>query len=117
MKEGEKKQERTGSPTHRNTVLPFIDRRTDHRVPNGWLFPMLAAFRASVAWNLEENKFTWIVPLKELLPAVIDDLVRMCVTEHRDNNMGPEWVGKRESAYRACYDQILLCLARSGHSV
>ncbi len=36
------------------------------------------------------------------------------MTEHRDNNMGPEWVGKRESAYRACYDQILLGLARSG---
>ena len=51
---------------------------------------MLAAFMASVARDLEGIKFTWIVPLKELLPAVIDDLVRMCVTEHRDNNMGPE---------------------------
>ncbi len=28
------------------------------------------------ARDLEGNKFTWIVPLKELLPAVIDNLVR-----------------------------------------
>jgi hypothetical protein len=40
----------------------------------------------------------------------------VCVTEHRDNNMRPEWVGNRESSYRQCYDKVLLYLARRGES-
>ena len=41
-------------------------------------------------------------------------LVRVCVTEHRDNNLQPDKVGKRESTYVQCYDKVLLYLLESG---
>ena len=52
--------------------------------------------------------------LAKLVPAVIDDLVGICVTEHRDNNQAPDKIGKRESNYVQCYDKIQLYLLENG---
>ena len=105
---------RAASKKNRNTPLPFISKTMDHRVPKGWLFPMLAAFRANVRWDLETGLFEWKIPLEQIVPEVMPDLAEVCVSEHRDNNMRPEWVGKRVSAYRQCYDKVQLYLARRG---
>jgi hypothetical protein len=104
------KKDRAASPAHKNEPLPFIGGSIDCRVPNGWLFPMLAAFRANVRWDLDKGLFAWKVPLDELLPKVIGDLVRVCVSEHKDNNLRPDQVGKRESTYAQCYDKVSLYL-------
>jgi len=102
---------RAGSKSNRKNVpLVFLNSTMSHRVPNGWLYPMLAAFRANVEWDLQQRKFEWKVPLAKLVPEVIDDLVGVCVTEHRDNNLQPDKVGKRESTYVQCYDKIQLYL-------
>jgi hypothetical protein len=101
---------RAGSEQNRQVPLPFLGEQMNYHVPNGWACPMLAAFRANVDWNLPKRKFEWKVPLEELLPQVIDDLVRVCVTEHRDNNLPPDKVGKRESTYVQCYDKVSLNL-------
>src|SRR5260370_2301136 len=87
---------RAGSQTNRNVPLPFLGEQMAYHVPNGWLYPMLAAFRANVDWDLHRGRFEWKVPLRELVPQVIDDLVRVCVTEHRDNNLQPAKAGKQE---------------------
>jgi AIPR protein len=113
MKTGKK---RAGAKSNRNVPLPFLNSSMNHHVPNGWLYPMLAAFRANVSWDLQQRKFEWKVPLKKLVPAVIDDLVRVCVTEHRDNKLQPDKVGKRESTYVQCYDKVQLYLLESGES-
>jgi hypothetical protein len=105
---------RAGSGGHKNTPLPFIGKTMAYRVPRGWLMPMLAGFRANVDWDLPRMRFQWRIPLETLVEEVIDDLVRVCVVEHRDNNNRPEWVGNRESSYRQCYDRVLLHLARRG---
>jgi len=105
---------RAGAKTNKNILLPFLNSTMHYRVPNGWLYPMLAAFRANVSWSLQSGKFEWKVPLKKLVRDVIDDLVRVCVTEHRDNNLQPDKVGKRESTYVQCYDKVLLYLLESG---
>jgi hypothetical protein len=105
---------RAGAKTNKNIHLPFLNSNMNYRVPNGWLYPMLAAFRANVSWSLQPGKFEWKVPLRKLVPDVIDDLVRVCITEHRDNNLQPEKVGKRESTYVQCYDKVLLFLLESG---
>lgn len=94
----------------KDVSLPFLGAKMAHRVPNGWLYPMLAAFRANVDWDLEKKRFQWKVPFRELVPDVIDDLVGVCITEHRDNNLPPDKVGKRESTYVQCYDKISLHL-------
>ena len=108
MKTG--KTTRAGSEQHKNISLPFLGETMSYSVPKGWLYPMLAAFRANIDWDLQRGKFEWKVPPKELVPQVIDDLVRGCVTEHRDNNLQPDKVGKRESTYAQCFDKIRLHL-------
>jgi hypothetical protein len=107
-------KERAAAKKHRNIHLPFIGQSVNFRVPNGWLFPMLAAFRANVRWDLSGGVFEWKVPVEELFEGVFGDLVRVCVSEHRESGMSPEWVGKRESAYRQCYDKVRLYLALKG---
>lgn len=101
--------ERAGSARPHNISLPFIGKTTNYRVPNGWVYPILAAFRA----NMYDDG-GWRVPIEDILPAVIDDLAEVCVIEHRDNNMRPELIGKRESAYSACYLRMQLYLAKLG---
>lgn len=115
MKDDKKKKSRAGSaPNKKNVPLLFLNQKMSHRVPKGWLYPMLAAFRANVDWDLQGRKFEWKVPLAKLVPAVIDDLVGICVTEHRDNNQPPDKIGKRESNYVQCYDKIQLYLLENG---
>lgn len=104
--------ERAGSAKHKGTFLPFIGETVNYRVPNGWVFPMLAAFRANLRKTDNGKSLDWRVPLNTILPEVIDDLVAVCITEHRDNNMRPELTGKRESAYSQCYTKIQLYLAK-----
>ena len=103
---------RAGSNSNKGTFLPFIDETVDYRVPNGWLFPMLASFRANLKWDEAEQKFSWKVPLEKILPEVIDDLVAVCIAEHRDNNARPEFIGKRESAYNQCFAKVQIYLAK-----
>ncbi len=104
--------ERAGSTKHKDTLLSFINETVKYRVPNGWVYPMLAAFRANLRKSEDGKKLEWRVPLEKILPEVIDDLVGVCVVEHRDNNMRPELIGKRESAYNQCYTKIQLYLAK-----
>jgi hypothetical protein len=101
---------RAGSEVNRNIDLPFLGKQMAYHVPKGWLYPMMAAFRANVDWDLERRKFEWKVPLRDLVPQIIEDLVNVCVTEHRDNNLQPDKVGKRESTYVQCYDKVRLYL-------
>jgi hypothetical protein len=105
-------KDRAGNEKFKDTYLPFIDERVDYRVPNAWVYPMLSAFRANLDYNTETKQFTWKVPLEQILPEVIDNLVGVCVAEHRGNNNRPELVGKKESAYSQCFNKVQLYLAR-----
>jgi hypothetical protein len=111
MKHGEGKKGRVGST---DTRLYFLGEDSKYRLPNGWLYPMLAAFRANVVWDLKKSQFDWRVPNEKILGRCLSDLVSVCVNEHRNNNQKPEWVGKRDSAYRQCYLHVELYLAKQG---
>jgi hypothetical protein len=67
--------------------------------------PMLAAFRANVQWNLSEGVCEWHEPIDELLNAVIGDLVRICVQEHKER-VKPDEIGRKPSVYEQCYDKV-----------
>lgn len=99
---------RAGSQQHKTTSLHFIDDTMDHKIPNGWLMVMLAAFRANVDWDLDAGTFKWRVPVDQLLPGVIDDMVRICVNEYRENKSRPDEMARNASIYEQCYDKVLL---------
>jgi hypothetical protein len=56
--------------------------------------------------------FEWRVPLDELQAKVIDDLVRVCVQEYRDNKVKPDEMARNASVYEQCYDKVALALHR-----
>lgn len=105
---------RAGNPKLRGVYLPFLAETVDYRVPQGWVYPMLSAFRANLKLSQDGKAYEWRAPLDKLLPAVIDKLVAVCVAEHKANGMRPELVGKRESAYAQCFTQVQLYLAKKG---
>ncbi len=111
MKVGEGKKGRVASS---DAHLYFLGESSKYRLPNGWLYPILAAFRANVVWNLNKSQFDWRVSNEEILARCLPDLVSVCVNEHRNNNQKPEWVGKRDSAYRQCHLHVELYLAKQG---
>jgi len=103
---------RTGSCKYRNTKLSFIGESVDYRVPNSWIMPMLAAFRANAKWDSENKQFGWLMPLEELFELVIDDLTSVCVSEYKDLTTND--IGRKISTYRQCYQQVQLQLAIAG---
>jgi hypothetical protein len=112
MKPGSR-NERAGSQKNRGITLPFTGEKVDYRVPNGWVLPMLAAFRANVDWKGNGTVFSWHVSLKTLVPMVIQDLVSVCISQHKAG-LPPEEVASRESSFAQCYDKVLLHLALMG---
>lgn len=102
--------ERAGGATQKGTYLPFLGETINYRVPNGWVYPVLAAFRANLVY--ENGKANWLIPVKDLLPQVINSLISVCIAEHKANNARPELIGKRESAYSQCYTKLQLFLAK-----
>jgi len=111
---GERAGVRAGSAAHKDTPLFFLGTKMDHKIHNGWLLVMLAAFRANVDWDLATGKFTWKTPLDKLLPKVIDGLVAICVQEYRDNKSKPDEMARNQAVYDRCYKEIELELLRSG---
>jgi hypothetical protein len=92
--------------------LPFLHETIQNRIPNGWLYPILASFRANVAYDSVKGKFAWIADNGVLLKATLPGLVAICQSEQRAANHKPEWVGKRESAYRQCRLHTELILSK-----
>lgn len=101
--------ERLGGKSQKGSKLPFIGESMAYRVPNGWLFPMLAAFRA----NLDE-RHKWRLPIVELLPSVMMSLAGVLVAAHKDSGGRPELIGKKEAAYSSCYTKMQLYLSKKG---
>lgn len=106
------KGERLGGVSSKGMKLPFLNETIAYRVPNGWLYPMLSAF--TTALRYEKGVLTWKIDPKKMLDDTIDDLVAVCISEHKTVGLRPELVGKRESAYARCRKDLELYLAKRG---
>ncbi|MCI0366574.1 MAG: AIPR family protein [Phycisphaerales bacterium] len=105
-------KKRAGSDAHRDTPLPFAGKKMDYSVPNGWLFPLLAAFRANLRWNLEGGVCEWRVDPFQLLPQVINAIVGVCVQARKGEGLEPDELGMKDHIYSQCYDKVQLQLAK-----
>lgn len=108
-KNSDKPEERTA-----RILLPFIGEKVHERLGAGWLYPILAAFRANVMANPDEKTWRWKRANEKVLHAAAKELVAICQAEQRAAAGKPEWVGKRESAYRQCKMQIDLTIQKLG---
>lgn len=105
---------RAGSDANRDTPLPFAGKSMRYSVPNGWLFPLLAAFRANLRWDLEHGVCEWRVDPFKLLPQVINSIVGVCVQARKGEGLESDELGMKDHIYSQCYDKVQLQLARMG---
>jgi hypothetical protein len=106
---------RVRSPRHRNRPAPFAGGTIDGLIHLGWLYPMLASFRANIsreAWN--EGRMEWIADPEDLLAEVIEEMASVVKQDHQDNKGKPAEVGRKEAAYRLCYGIMTVELAQRG---
>ncbi len=105
---------RVASEAHKERDAYFAGGKIDGFFPVGWLYPMLAAFRANISRaDWDAGKFVWVKPPLEVLDATVDELCEIIKQEHVGNNDKPAEVGRKESAYRQCYGVLALELASS----
>lgn len=88
-----------------HTELHFIGKSVDCAILNGWVMPMVAAFRANVEWDLAANRFEWKQDPSEVIPHVIGDFYRICAEAH-DNGRKPDEIGRDGSIYSQMYDKV-----------
>jgi hypothetical protein len=110
-----KKNNRVGSATKKNLPAHFSGEKISGDVPLGFLYPMLAAFRANIshsAW--QEGKFEWLTDPEGLLKDSYEEMAQIIKQEYEDNKGKPAEVGRKEAAYRGCYTVVTLVLAHKG---
>jgi hypothetical protein len=110
-----KKDNRVGSKRHKDKPAYFSGSKIGGNVPLGYIYPMLAAFRANIshtAW--QERRLEWRMSPFELLEKTVDEMTQIIKQEHADNKGKPAEVGKKEAAYRGCYTVLTLELAQRG---
>lgn len=100
------KKLRVKSDPNRQNDLIFLDEKVDGKIPLGWMMPMLAGFRANVLWDKPKGTFSWIVPLGELVPGCIEQLVNGIQDVHTQENSRPEYVGRNSIAWRMSYNAV-----------
>jgi len=106
---------RAGAPKHKAILAHFAGGTIGGKFMQGWLYPMLAAFRANV--SLEEwrkGKFVWLMPPEQLLELVIDEMMEIVLQADADNKGKPAEVGRKEAAYRMCFQTVAMALAQRG---
>ncbi|WP_434381571.1 AIPR family protein [Melittangium boletus] len=110
-----KTAQRAGAKKFKNTPAHFAGGSIGGDFAQGWLFPILAAFRANVSpEDWAKGKMTWLVPVEDLLNVLIEDLVNTALEENDKNNKKPAEVGRRDSAYKLCYTAVMMELLRRG---
>ncbi|WP_448596900.1 AIPR family protein [Thermoleptolyngbya sp.] len=110
-----KKNNRVGSATKKKIPAHFAGGYIGGDVPLGFLYPMLAAFRANISYSAwQQGKFEWLTNPDDLLKAVHEEMAQIIKQEYEDNKGKPAEVGRKEAAYRGCYTAVTLELAHKG---
>jgi hypothetical protein len=107
--------DRVRSAAHRNRPAHFAGGSIDGLMHLGWLYPMLAAFRANTsrdAW--EKGRLEWLIDPEDLLDKVVEEMAEVVKQEHIDNKKKPAEVGRKDAAYRLCYGIVTVELAQRG---
>ena len=92
--------------------LPLTGKKTHHVVPDGWLYPLLASYRALLRWrNGKKNRVSWVVDPFDYFDKYgseqIADVIWMC--EQLGNNANatgkcrPLWSGLRVKVENQMY--------------
>jgi len=86
-------------------ILPLSGTPVSYRVADGWLIPLLAAFRSLIKIN-DQGKAHWTVDPKLVYDRVGGKLIRILYESGLPMGRNPNAVGKTENVYRQLYEQV-----------
>lgn len=83
-----------------NTALTFIDGESAYRIPSGFIYPVLAAFRSAI--KIEKGKAIWKVDPLKLLDDLVEELAQQ-VGKQAIEFRNPNKLGKDVATWNLCY--------------
>ncbi|PIR98138.1 MAG: hypothetical protein COT89_00260 [Candidatus Colwellbacteria bacterium CG10_big_fil_rev_8_21_14_0_10_42_22] len=89
--------------------LPFLGKESSYRIPNGFIYPVLAAFRNLI--KCDSKKCEWKTDPIKMFDELKDDLASR-VGEQALEFRNPNKLGKDKATWRACYDSVELALLK-----
>lgn len=84
-------------------LMPFTEKRSTYRIPSGFIYPILAAFRNLVEIN--NGKCTWKSDPIKLFEDLKIDLAKRIVGAAKDAK-NPNMLGKNPASWQSCYDLV-----------
>ncbi|MCE7890293.1 MAG: hypothetical protein DYH12_11440 [Sorangiineae bacterium PRO1] len=109
-----KKNNRAASPKYKREAH-FAGGMIRGKFFEGWLLPMLAAFRACVSQEeWKKGKFVWLVDPVKVLDVVIEEMVEHVMNTYEDYRDKPAEVGRKPPAYQLCFSAVQMALAQIG---
>lgn len=84
--------------------LPFIGKMTEYSIPNGYMYPVLSAFRAMLVE--QDNGWAWgkgIDPIEAIKEGVASDIFIRSVRESINNYRNPNRIGKDVATWTTAY--------------
>ena len=81
-------------------VLPFIHEKSEYKIPSGFIYPALAAFRSAI--SVSGNKVTWKTDPLKILPELIEDIAEQ-VGKQSIEFRNPNKLGKNQATWSLCY--------------
>jgi len=85
-------------------TLPLTGEQVEYRIADGWMIPLLAAFRALV--QVKSGKAEWIVQPSTIYKRIGGRLIRILYETHTTLGKNPNAVGKYENVYRQLYAEV-----------
>jgi hypothetical protein len=83
---------------------PFTGAKVKYRIAEGWLIPLLAAFRVLI--KVESGKASWQADPKVIYKRIGGDLIRILYETGGTLGSNPNAVGKYENVYRQLYSAV-----------
>jgi len=85
-------------------VLPITGEEVEYRIADGWMIPLLAAFRALV--QVKNGNAEWIVRPEVIYKRIGGRLIRILYETHTTLGKNPNAVGKYENVYRQLFAEV-----------
>ena len=89
--------------------LLFINKESDYRIPNGFIYPILAAFRNLV--KIKDGKCEWKIDPVEFFETLKEELATI-VGKQALEFKNPNKLGKDEATWKMCYQAVELATFR-----
>lgn len=91
---------RVGSKEHKRQAL-FADGEIGGLIPQGWLYPMISAFRANISKkSWDDGELKWLEEPSTILPEVMESMAKSITEIHTSHKNKPGEVGRKPTAYQ-----------------